>query len=210
MNASKIIASFSLSLACVGVSSGAVAGEMPAAGESPMVAELSPPTYDRVNDNTAPRTDESRRTAKNAMYLELLGNGILYSVNYERALLDNVTARVGFSYFSIGASGADANGQQSSAKISLITAPVMANYLVGGKNHNLELGAGALVVYASGESSGGGASASAEGVGIAGTATVGYRYQPIDGGFMFKAGFTPLITKSGFNGWGGLSLGGAF
>jgi hypothetical protein len=163
-----------------------------------------------VNDNAAPRTNGEKRTAKNAVYLELLGNGGLYSINYERALLDNVTARVGFSYFSVGATAADGSGQQSSAKISLMTAPIMANYLVGGKSHNLELGAGALVVYASGEASGGGASSSAEGVGIAGTATVGYRYQPQDGGFLFKAGFTPLVTESGFQGWGGLSLGGAF
>ncbi len=33
---------------------------------------------------------------KNAVYLELLGNGGLYSFNYERAFSPNFNARIGF------------------------------------------------------------------------------------------------------------------
>ena len=197
MKTSMLIASVSLATLCLGLASPAAASELP------------PPTYDRANDNPVLKTD-GKRTARNAVYLELLGNGGLYSINYERALMDNVMARVGFSYFSIGASATDGSGQDASAKVTLMTAPVMANYLLGGGGHSFELGAGALVVYAGGEAESGGLSASANGVGVAGTATAGYRYQPLDGGFLFKVGFTPLVTDSGFTPWGGLSLGGTF
>lgn len=198
MNAYKCFASTVLALSLTGLSASALAGELP------------PPSADRVNDNAPAKTSDDERSAKNAVYLELLGNGGLYSVNYERALMDRVTARIGFSYLSLGASSTDSTGQQTNAKLTFITAPVMANYLVGDRNHNLELGAGALLVYAGGEVSGSGTGASAEGVGVAGTATVGYRYQPVDGGFLFKAGFTPIFNQNGFAAWGGLSLGGAF
>ncbi len=145
------------------------------------------------------------RTAKNSLYVELLGNGGLYSLNYERNLTDDVTARLGFSYLSLSASASD-----DSASVTFMSFPLMANYLLGGGNHHLELGAGATVLYASGEVESGGSRSSGDGVGVAGTATVGYRYQPRDGGFLFKVGFTPLVGSGGFLPWGGLSLGGVF
>ncbi len=139
------------------------------------------------------------------MYLELLGNAGLYSLNYERRFGDKVYGRLGLSYFSVGASAGE-----SSAKVTLMTFPLMANYLVGDGSSHLELGAGALLLYAGGEVDSGGSRSSGEGVGIAGTATVGYRYQPPDGGFVFKVGFTPLVGVGGFLPWGGVSFGGAF
>ncbi|MGE3669493.1 MAG: hypothetical protein AB7K71_07525, partial [Polyangiaceae bacterium] len=60
------------------------------------------PVADDVPTDTG--TDEaeapSTRSAKNSLYIELLGNGGLYSLNYERNLTDDVAARVGFSYIS--------------------------------------------------------------------------------------------------------------
>lgn len=37
------------------------------------------------------------QSARNAVYLELLGNGGLYSVNFERILNDTLALRVGFA-----------------------------------------------------------------------------------------------------------------
>ncbi|MGE0321699.1 MAG: hypothetical protein AB7S68_05310 [Polyangiaceae bacterium] len=163
------------------------------------------PVADDVPTDTG--TDEaeapSTRSAKNSLYIELLGNGGLYSLNYERNLTDDVAARVGFSYISLSASAGD-----DSANVTFMSFPLMANYLLGGGNHHLELGAGATVLYASGEAETGGSRSSGEGVGVAGTATVGYRYQPRDGGFLFKVGFTPLVGSGGFLPWGGISFGG--
>lgn len=166
----------------------------------------APPTHDRPIDNRPAKSAESEgRKAKNLVYLELLGNGGVYSINYERMLTDDLSARLGFSYLSIGASAGD-----TSAKANLVTAPVLINYTVGGKNHRAELGAGATLVYVSASSTGGGVGSSGEGVGVLGTGVVGYRYSPADGGFVFRAGFTPLFGKGGFLPWGGMSFGGTF
>lgn len=173
-------------------------------------AKSFPPSADRGTDAPDSKSSSSERKAKNVMYLELLGNGGLYSINYERMLSNDMSARLGFSYFSISASGTSSDGQQSSAKASIVTAPALFNYMVGGKNHKLEMGAGATLIYVSASASGGAASASGEGVGVAGTGVVGYRYSPADGGFVFRAGYTPLVGKGGYMSWGGVSFGGTF
>jgi len=62
---------------------------------------------------------------RNAVYGEFLGNGLYYSINYERQFIlkdnERITARIGFS------------------DITLITE---FNYLVGGKNNFFEPGVG--------------------------------------------------------------------
>jgi hypothetical protein len=166
-----------------------------------------PPTHDRPIDNRPAKSGDSKeRKAKNLVYLELLGNGGVYSINYERMLTDDLSARLGFSYLSVSTSAGDA-----SAKANLVTAPALINYTVGGRNHRAEVGAGATLVYVSASSEGGsGVGASGEGVAVLGTGVVGYRYAPADGGFVFRAGFTPLFGKGGFLPWGGMSFGSTF
>ena len=155
---------------------------------------------------TVPEKQSKERTAFNTIFVELLGNGGLYSLNYDRLINDYVSIRGGFSYISVGASSGT-----SSASVTLMTFPVMANFLVGSPSHKLELGAGPLFAYASGSSSGGvGGAVSASGFGVAGTAVIGYRYVPYDGGFHFKVGFTPLFGAGGFLPWGGISFGYTF
>jgi hypothetical protein len=46
---------------------------------------------------------EVQKVAKNAIYIEGLGNGVIYSLNYERNVGNNISIRVGVGYF--GASG---------------------------------------------------------------------------------------------------------
>lgn len=188
----------------------AVSGFASADELEPAGAEMPPPSFDRPSDNPPAKSkgDEGRR-AKNLVYLELLGNGGLYSVNYERMLTDDLSARLGFSYLTFGAS-ASSGGEGGSVRGTLVTAPVMLNYTVGGKNHRAEIGAGATLVYMSASASGSGVSSSGEGVAALGTGVVGYRYSPADGGFVFRAGFTPLVGKGGFLPWGGMSFGGTF
>jgi hypothetical protein len=43
-------------------------------------------------------------TAPNSLYLELLGSGILYSLNYERMLINSLALRVGFGYLPLSSS----------------------------------------------------------------------------------------------------------
>jgi hypothetical protein len=46
--------------------------------------------------------------------------------------------------------------------------------------------------------------------GVVGTATVGYRYQPVYGGSVFRIGLTPFFAGGEFQLWGGISIGNAF
>ncbi len=147
---------------------------------------------------------QSRRSAYNSVYLELLGNGVFYSINYDRMFSKSMGGRIGIMWITDGDD-------------SFSVLPVMANYLIGKGKHKLELGLGALVVFAFGP-----AAENEVDSGIRGTATVGYRLQPPDGGFVFRVGFTPIFfageefnlgrprsqqSATAFAPWGGLSIG---
>jgi len=159
-----------------------------------------PPSY------VPPPSNDGARTANNVIFAELLGNGLLYSVNYERFLSDDLSVRVGFGYVSVNASSSD-----SSAHASLLTVPVLVNYYVGGVNNKLQLGIGGTFVDVSAATSTAGSGAfSGTGCMPVATGVVGYRYIPHDGGFAFGVGLTPFVGPGGFQAWGGLSLGGVF
>ncbi len=148
-----------------------------------------------------PNDVSAQREAKNAIYVSLLGTGLIYSVNYDRMLSDKVGFRLGFSTISVTSTepGDDDN-------VSLKTFPLTLNYLMGSGKHQLELGAGVVIVSVSGDIDEG----AFEGSGVAGTGTFGYRFQPQDGGFVFRLVLTPLFGSGGFAPWGGLSLGYSF
>jgi hypothetical protein len=153
--------------------------------------------------------DEEGPRANNAVYIEGLGNGAAYSINYERLIVDELAFRIGFSYIQF-----DAPEDSVSDTTTLVMAPLMLSYYgIGNDRHHLELGLGAVLGYASTETSSPAAASTGSGVGVIGTATVGYRFQPREGGFVFRAGFTPLFAADdalGFQPWFGVSLGGAF
>jgi hypothetical protein len=175
------------------------------APEEPGAGQSNAPGY---QTSTAAQGLDMRRTANNVLSVELAGNAGIYSVNYERFILDSLAARIGFGYISLSASSGG-----SSASASILFVPLMASYMgIGSADHKLELGAGPLFVNASAKASGIGstAGASASGFGVAGTATIGYRYVPHDGGFNFKAAFTPIFSSGGFLPWFGLGLGYVF
>lgn len=150
---------------------------------------------------------EARPLARNAIYAEIGGNALLYSLNYDRRLQDNVTARVGFMY--VAAEGQDASGDRVDVSVAFF--PLMMNLLVGTGSGRFELGAGPVLGMASGEAETldeGDVELSAFGLAAFAT-TIGYRYQPVHGGFLFRAGLTPFYSN-GFMLWGGLSFGYAF
>jgi hypothetical protein len=153
-------------------------------------------------------------TAPNGIYLELLGNGLLYTINYDRFISDDISLRAGFEYIGLGASDPSSG---ESASVSMMLIPITFNYFFASHNNGtvgsskLELGAGVMIVNLSASATGSaGTLFSGSGLGVGGTATVGYRYQPSDGGFIFRIGFTPLFGPGGFVPFGGLSLGYAF
>jgi hypothetical protein len=153
---------------------------------------------------------------QNAIYLEILGNGILYTINYDRLLGQDYGFRVGLGYLGLSRSSSNNNDDGgTTASASLLVVPATFNYFLashsGGTvgSSKLELGVGIVFLDVSASVSSGGVGTLISGSGgfIGETATIGYRYQPYDGGFLFRIAFTPIFTKLGFLPWGGVSFG---
>ena len=184
-------------------------------------AEQGPATATEVasdEQSTASSASSSGREAKNAIYADLLGPGLFYSLNYDRVLTDDLSARIGFSYLSLGASASDGQGNSVSESFSYWAVPLTVSYLgIGSENNMFEVGGGGVLMDVKGE---GLVDAKGENVDAEGnvdtmlfglTALAGYRHQPADGGFVFRVGLSPvMVFGSGFLPWGYLSLGAAF
>ena len=136
----------------------------------------------------------------NSFYLELVGSGGLYSVNYDRLFTENLGARIGFMYFT-----SDWFGFFND--VELIVIPATLNLLVGSGKHKFELGAGPVFLSVSMGFFG---SYPVSGSGVGWTGTIGYRFQQNDGGFMWRIGFTPFMAGGEFFPYGGISLGFSF
>jgi hypothetical protein len=177
----------------------AAAPAAPPAGEAPPPPGYPPPGY------AAP---SGERTANNSLYIEGLGPGIFYSMNYDRTFGD-FAGRVGFSYISVSASSGTAN-----AHASFMTIPLTLSYLgIGSKKHIFEIGAGATIVHVG---AGGSAFAvdekngSASATAVLGDLIFGYRMQPPDGGFLLRAGISPIFGGGSFIPLPYIALGGTF
>src|SRR4051812_37775327 len=99
-------ASTVLAIGCVFLSQRAHA-ELPESAEAPATMEdakpiAAPPQADTLKpiSEAPPPGPAKEREAKNAVYVEGLGAGLFYSVNYERVFGD-FAPRIGFSYFSV-------------------------------------------------------------------------------------------------------------
>lgn len=158
------------------------------------------------------------KRAPNSVNFELLGAGILYSINYERLVLEELGVRVGLMYMSVSASAGT-----SSASVTNMIFPLEVSYLgVGSPHHMLELGGGASLAYTSGSASSLGRSSSGSGIALLPNVLVGYRLHPVDGaGFQFRIGMQVFggkglgfdvedPTKFGILPWPYLSLGASF
>ncbi|MBI1805064.1 MAG: hypothetical protein HY033_08900 [Ignavibacteriae bacterium] len=145
--------------------------------------------------------------SRSAIYVELLGQGLLYSVNYDYRITDHLSLRAGFSTWTIPSIFGLVDGE-----ISFTGFPIMLNYLTGEGSSHLELGAGIIPANASvtGREIFFGSDVSGSETLILGTATIGYRLQPRDGGFLFRVGLVPLLGSGGLKFSTGLSLGAAF
>lgn len=151
---------------------------------------------------------QAARTASNTVFLELGGNALLYSLNYERVLPSAVGLRAGMGYMSVSAA---AGG--TSANASVLTIPLTVSYLgLGGGSAKFEIGGGATLTRFSGSSSTGFGDEIEAGAFVPiGTFIAGLRLAPPGGGFNFKLSFTPFWHPDiGFFPWGGLGFGFGF
>ena len=197
----------------------------PAKGASaaPMSIQPTARPADAPAPPAAPPVRTEPKLAENSIYAEGLGAGLVYSLNYERMVVDSLGVRAGFSYMSFGAS-ATVNGQTSGASATFMTFPITASYVgVRSGKHALELGGGATLISVSGTANGVGVSSSGSGFGALGTTMVGYRIHPVEGaGFNFRVGAMAILGKGvglssttdptafGMMPWFYLSLGASF
>jgi hypothetical protein len=147
------------------------------------------------------KTDSTLNVRAQNVYVEFAGPGLLFSANYDTRFSqtrDGLGGRIGLGFIETGGA-------------SVVTVPVQLNYLLGKKDKYFEVGLGAT--YASFNSgsdffSNGNKPLTASTV--LGTMTFGYRYQPVDGGFNFRASFNPIFYSSNFVPYFGLSFGYTF
>jgi hypothetical protein len=128
-------------------------------------------------------------TARNNVFVEFVGNGGVFSINYERLVTERFGMRVGFGAWKSGDLVAGGNK-------SIITVPVLGNMLIGARSNKLEVGAGFLFgnqKFSSSFLRNNNTSGIFDLIGV-----IGYRYQPASNGLMFRVGATPFYAlKSG-------------
>jgi hypothetical protein len=130
----------------------------------------------------------AQRAGATSVYLELLGNGGLYSVNLDRRLgAGGMTVRAGIaSWTSDGGLFAGVGERQR-----FLTVPLMLNALTGTGTHHVELGGGVLLGSQTVTPPFGGPTTRSSIV--TATSTLGYRRQPPGRGWVFRAGLTPMF-----------------
>lgn len=139
----------------------------------------------------APVSAQSDATPRrHAAYLELLGNGGLFSLNYERRVSPEVALRAGVGAWS----GDDLFG---AGEVSMVTVPLTASRIGGRGANHLELGGGVLLgrkTFTAVEEFGGDESsenfASLTGI-------LGYRRQAPGARTVFRIAFTPFLSLTG-------------
>lgn len=126
-----------------------------------------------------------------SFYVEVGGPGFI-SANYDfrfQETRNGMGARAGLGYFSI-------EGE------SFLTIPVQLNYLMGKGGHYFEMGIGASYVRNSYDTYYWTANAEYTDRTVdskaLGSLIFGYRKQPVDGGFNFRAGLSPILFDGNF------------
>lgn len=144
---------------------------------------------------------QSRHLSQNSIYLELLGSGLVYSINYERSINQFLSGRIGFMYDLLHLVIADDEDEQD--RLNML--PLMLYYIPGKSKHKLEIGLGIAFVFTKGKFDDVGIFDSD--TNLVGATTIGYRIQPESRGVIFRISFTPFFGDEGVLPWGGLSVG---
>ena len=128
-------------------------------------------------------------TYKNNAQLELGGHGILYSVNYERFIINKekfkTAIQLGVAYYPPFTGLRD------------VWIPVGVNEIISFGKHHIEAGIGTIIIRESTR----GVDNQAVDWDWNGffSGRLGYRYQKTDGKFLWRAGFTPVIESTLFD-----------
>jgi len=154
-------------------------------------------------------SDNQSGGGQTSFYAELGGPGILFSANIDKRFTKSNLGwggRIGLGFVSGYIVPDTGNYYYNDNLSSVVTIPVQVNYIFGKPNspHTFEVGAGLTVTgkkievfdfYDKKRSS------------LFGTASFMYRRQPLNGGFTWRIGFTPIIAKGYIQAFGGVSVG---
>jgi hypothetical protein len=136
-----------------------------------------------------------KKTADNTLAGELGGKGLLYTLSYERMLLPQLSATIGFSswHFSFF------------VETSLTFVPIFLTYYTPGINSHLYIDGG-IDIYSIADVKTFDIWTAEGASGVIGVAGLGYCYRASDGGVFFKIG-PMLLLANGVHPWGNLTLG---
>lgn len=142
-------------------------------------------------------TVSNAQSAAKSVYVELGGAG-LASVNFDMRLQkkeDGLGFRAGIGGFTIRQD----YGFGQTERDGILTVPLELNYLLGkDRRHYFEMGAGATFVSVSNNYNNNGTNSDDKFSSTFGHLYFGYRLQPSEGGFLFRAGITPIFGKGYF------------
>jgi hypothetical protein len=138
---------------------------------------------------------------QNHIYVEFLGSAVFYSLNYERRLSDNLSARFGFGFWP----------RTSSEENPYLGIPFTASYLLGKSLIKFEIGLGATFLKS--DFAGVGSRSDYRSYLLA-TGILGFRLVKSGGGitvrFVFTPFYSPELEPSSFQFSGGISIGHSF
>ncbi len=151
---------------------------------------------------SAAKAQSDERITGSQVYAEMGGPGILFSASYDRRFKAGTDTGLGFRIgMGMGVSdyhdcGTSTCSDYSWNVRSYITFPLGLNYVLGKSDspHAFEVGAGATILtrkvplYYYDDAKPGN---------VVGHLAFMYRRKPIDGGFTWRIGFTPIIGTSG-------------
>lgn len=122
---------------------------------------------------------------RNTVFGELGGSSFLVSINYDKRLSkypEGFGVRVGAGYMAW-------------QDTEIYNFPILVNYLTGKNGKYLELGVGPTIGYAQERKEPMDPDLSFEPyLSVFGSINIGYRYQPLNGGFNFRAGISPILN----------------
>jgi hypothetical protein len=126
---------------------------------------------------------------KNNIQLELGGHGLIYSINYERILINNellkTSGQIGIAYYPPLIGFRD------------IWIPIGVNEILSVNNHHFEAGVGTVIIREAARDSNNTATNWSWDAFL--SARVGYRYQKPQGRFLLRVAFTPVVETNLFS-----------
>lgn len=134
------------------------------------------------------------RKGLKSVYVEVLGNGLFLTLNYEKLLTDKLGFRVGGLVVPI------------EGKLSGV-GTIMGTAVWGDGNFCMEAGLGVMTIMGEYISI---ATDDVNSIMLAVTGTIGVRYQPKGKGIVLRLGFTPIAAPGGVLPWAGAGIGYSF